>query len=316
MSLKHSLNWLWINILYICLPFLAIISLCTRTVIPLSWTLRSSRQDLPVGTFPTRTFLRMAAAQEWVSLSSSSHSLSDSVCQGPIKQKMNKTLAPFKILVGVRRTRKTAKWCLQCHSNGGHKYSGRVSGQVWVGSYWLHKARSAESVSPRWEAVLPGPGANVSSFEVSAVCRWVGAGEGDGVAEMPMVYSLWLRTDFGCGRTDFRCGKARPLLSSPVLLGQSSQSSAGEDGSGCSTLCSWPWTWRLSPGGWADATGDSGPSSWSYTDCTLKELKQDVQCVPVRSLPSLAVSAAGHAHPPTSPAASRGLWKIVPTGED
>lgn len=43
----------------------------------------------------------MAAAQEWVSLSSSSHWLSDSVCQGPIKQKMNKTLAPFKTLVEV-----------------------------------------------------------------------------------------------------------------------------------------------------------------------------------------------------------------------
>ena len=243
MSLKHSLNWLWINILHICLPFLAIISLCTRTVIPLSWTLRSSRQDLPVGTFPTRTFLRMAAAQEWVSLSSSSQWLSDSVCQGPSKQKINKTLAPFKTpRWGVRHTRKTAKWCLQCHSNGGHKYSGRVSGQVWVGSYWLHKAGSAESVCPRWEAVLPGQGAYVSDFEVSGVCRWMGAGEGDGVAEMVMVRWLRLRTDFPCGRLDFRCERAARFSPHWVSLGQGSQPSAGEDGSGCSALCNWPLT--------------------------------------------------------------------------
>ena len=58
------------------------------------------------------------------------------------------------------------------------------------------------------------------------------------------------------------------------------------------------------------------PSSWSYTGCTQKELKQDVQSVPARSLPSLAVSTVGQAHPPTPPAASRGLWKTLPTGED
>ena len=101
MSLKHSLNWLWMIILHICLLFLAIISLFTRTVILLSWTLRSSQQDLPVGTFPGRTFLWMAAAQERISFSSTSHWLSDYVCQAPSTQKMNWTLAPFKTLTEV-----------------------------------------------------------------------------------------------------------------------------------------------------------------------------------------------------------------------
>lgn len=43
----------------------------------------------------------MAAAQKRVSVASSSHSLSDYVCQGQSAPRMNKTLAPFKTLIEV-----------------------------------------------------------------------------------------------------------------------------------------------------------------------------------------------------------------------
>ena len=76
----------------------------------------------------------------------------------------------------------------------------------------------------------------MTGFEVSGVCRWVGAGEGNGVAEMVMVCSLRLQTDFRYGRIDFRCGRAHPLLSSPGLPGP-----------GLSTLCRRGWLWLLRP---------------------------------------------------------------------
>ena len=154
---------------------------------------------------------------------------------------------PLRPSLRCQTYKETAKWGLQGHRKGGHKCSGRVSGQVWAGSYWLHRARSAVCVSkavvsrPRGQRE-PFPGVCSAQVGGRRGSRW---GGGDGHAR-----SRWLRTDSGSGR-------ARTPLSAPGLPGPGPRPSAGEDGSGCSALCSWPWTWRLSAGGRADATGDS-----------------------------------------------------------
>lgn len=56
------------------------------------------------------------------------------------------------------------------------------------------------------------------------------------MAEMPMVCSLWLQTDF-------RCGKARL----PVWEGPPSPVLTGLAGPGLSVLCGRGWLWLLHP---------------------------------------------------------------------
>ena len=141
--------------------------------------------------------------------------------------------------------------------------------------------------------------------------RWVGAGGAGGAAEMAT------RARGGCGPTPGLGGPACPCphrVSLGLALGplRERMALAALPSAADLELA------RLSAGGRADATGDSGlgvclrrrPSPWSHTGCTLEELTRAPQ-----SLPSLAGSAAGQARPPTLPAASWRLWKTVPTGE-